>query len=227
MAQNEQTTSVRSRNKQNEPLRFLVFSASLRAASFNTILAKIASRIIKKNGAEVDFAEMSEFDCPSFSQDVEAKKLIPNGAEEFRKRLLANDAFVISSPEYNASMPGLLKNMIDWVSRFRPQPFNEKHSLLMSASPSMAGGNKALWSLRIPLEHLGTRVFPDMFSLAVAHQAFNDEGNIINATLAQRFEDNLVAFMDLVEAAKNYPCMKKAWVEFLGEQPDPVTERVE
>jgi hypothetical protein len=97
----------------------------------------------------------------------------------------------------------------------------------MSASPSMAGGNKALWSLRIPLEHLGTRVFPDMFSLAVAHQAFNDEGEIINATLAQRFENNLVAFMDLVEAAKNYPCMKKAWVEFLGEQPDPVTDRVE
>jgi hypothetical protein len=63
--------------------------------------------------------------------------------------------------------------------------------------------------------------------LAVAHQAFNAEGEIINATLAQRFENNLVAFMDLVEAAKNYPCVKKAWVEFLGEQPDPITERVE
>jgi len=214
-------------NREQEPLRFLVFSASLRTASFNTRLAKIASRVIKDHGAKVDFAEMNEFDCPSFNQDIEAKKIVPPGAEEFRKRLLANDAFVISSPEYNASMPGLLKNMIDWVSRFRPQPFNEKHALLMSASPSMAGGNKALWSLRIPLEHLGTRVFPDMFSLAMAHQAFNDEGEIINATLAQRFENNLVAFMDLVEAAKNYPCMKKAWVEFLGEQPDPVTERVE
>jgi chromate reductase len=97
----------------------------------------------------------------------------------------------------------------------------------MSASPSMAGGNKALWSLRIPLEHLGARVFPDMFSLAVAHHAFNADGEITNATLAQRFENNLVAFMDLVEAAKNYPCIKKAWVEFLGEQPDPVTDRVE
>ena len=45
--------------------------------------------------------------------------------------------------------------------------------------------------------------------------------------LAKRFEDNLVAFMNLVEAATHYPCIKKAWVEFLGEQPDPVTERVE
>jgi NAD(P)H-dependent FMN reductase len=113
MEQNEQTTSVRPRNREQEPLRFLVFSASLRTASFNTILAKIASRIIKKHGAEADFAEISEFDCSSFNQDVEAKKIVPPGAEEFRKRLLANDAFVISSPEYNASMPGLLKNMID------------------------------------------------------------------------------------------------------------------
>lgn len=227
MEKNEEVKAFRPRNRENEPLRFLVFSASLRTNSLNTTLAKIAARVIKKNGAQVDFANMKEFDCPSFNQDIEIGKVVPPGAEEFRKRLLANDAFVISSPEYNASMPGLLKNMIDWASRFRPQPFNEKHALLMSASPSMAGGNKALWSLRIPLEHLGARVFPDMFSLAMAHQAFNAEGEISNATLAQRFEANLVAFMDLVEAAKNYPCIKKAWVEFLGETPDPVTERVE
>jgi NAD(P)H-dependent FMN reductase len=124
-------------------------------------------------------------------------------------------------------MPGLIKNTIDWVSRFRPQPFNERHALLMSASPSMAGGNRALWTLRMPLEHLGARVFPDMFSLAMAHKALTADGAIADATLAKRFEDNVVAFMQLAEAAKNYPCMKKAWVEFLGEKPDPVTERVE
>ena len=66
-----------------------------------------------------------------------------------------------------------------------------------------------------------------MFSLAVAHKAFNTEGNIAELTLAKRFETNLLAFMSLVEAAKNYPCMKKAWVEILGEKTDPVTERVE
>ena len=91
----------------------------------------------------------------------------------------------------------------------------------------MVGGNRGLWSLRIPLEHLGARVFPDMFSLATAHQAFTTEGNLSNGTLAKRFESNIIAFMSLVEAAKHYPCIKKAWVEFLGEQPDPVTERVE
>ena len=213
-------------NPQREPLNFLVFSASLRNDSLNTRLAKLASLIIEKNGGKVDFANMSDFDCPSFSQDLELKGM-PTGALEFQKRLLANNAFVISSPEYNGSMPGLLKNAIDWVSRFRPQPFKEMHALLMSASPSMAGGNRALWSLRMPLEHLGTSVYPNMYSLAMAHQAFNAEGHIADATLAQRFEDNLLAFMNLVEAATHYPCMKQAWVEFLGEKPDPATERVE
>src|SRR5205807_813524 len=81
-------------------------------------------------------------------------------------------AFIISSPEYNGSMSGALKNLIDWTSRFRPQPFDTRHGLLLAASPSLAGGNRGLWALRIPLEHLGARVFPDMFSLAMAHRAF-------------------------------------------------------
>jgi chromate reductase, NAD(P)H dehydrogenase (quinone) len=210
-----------------EPLRILVFSASLRKDSLNTSLARLAATVIEKNGGKTDFANMSDFDCISFNQDLEINNFHPEGAVEFRKRILENDAFIISSPEYNGSMPGVLKNTIDWVSRFRPQPFNERHALLMSASPSMGGANHGLWSLRIPLEKLGTNVFSSMFSLATAHKAFTPEGSISDETLAKRFEDNLIAFMKLVEAAKNYPCMKKAWVEFLGEKTDQATERVE
>ena len=213
--------------KQNEPLKILVLSASLRKASLNTMLAKLAAEVVEKNGGKVDLANMSNFDCPSFNQDLEVNGFHPTGAEELNRRILANDAFIIASPEYNGSMPGLLKNTIDWVSRFRPQPFNERHALLMSASPSMGGGNRALWTLRMPFEHLGARVFPDMFSLATAHKAFTPEGKIADEKLSKRFEQNLIAFMNLVEAAKNYPCIKKAWVEFLGEQTDAVTERVE
>lgn len=216
-----------NKNDKQEPLRVLVFSASLRKDSLNTGLAKLAATAIKKNGGQVDYAYMSEFDCPSFNQDLEVNNSYPEGAEEFRKRILANDAFIISSPEYNGSMPGYLKNTIDWVSRFRPQPFNECHALLMSASPSMGGGNHGLWSLRIPLEKLGTNIFSSMFSLATAHKAFTPEGTIADETLAKRFEENIISFLKLVEAAKNYPCIKKAWVEFLGEKTDAVTERVE
>jgi chromate reductase, NAD(P)H dehydrogenase (quinone) len=210
-----------------EPVRFLVFAASLRAGSLNERLARLAATTIADNGGEVEMATMSEFDSPSYDADIQATEGFPEGAERLRDRITASDGFVIASPEYNFSMPGMLKNSIDWVSRFSPQPFNEHHGLLMSASPSMAGGNRGLWALRVPLEHLGARVYPDMFSLARAHQAFTDDGRIADTQLQERFEDNIVAFMDLVEASKHYPCVKRRWVEYLGEHPDPALDRVE
>lgn len=212
---------------QHTPLQILVFSASLRQKSLNTQLIHLAAQLLEKHGAKVDMAHMNEFDCPSLNEDLEKDDFHPDGAVEFRKRLLKCDAFIISSPEYNGSMPGLLKNTIDWVSRFRPQPFNGHNAMLMSASPSMAGGNQGLWSLRMPLEKLGTNVHSSMFSLATAHKAFTAEGTIADATLATRFEENLKAFLNVVESAKNYPCIKKAWVQFLGQQPDPLIDRVE
>jgi NAD(P)H-dependent FMN reductase len=210
-----------------EPVRFLVFSASLRAGSLNRRLAALAAGKIEAEGGEVDRARMEEFDCPSYNHDVQDGQGFPAGADEFRRRLEACEAFVISSPEYNASMPGLLKNAVDWVSRYQPQPFNERHGLLLSASPSMAGGNRGLWALRVPFEHLGARLYPDMFSLAQAHKAFDSEGRIANPQLQERFDTNIVNFMDLVEAATHYPCVKRAWVEYLGEQPEPAIDRVE
>jgi chromate reductase, NAD(P)H dehydrogenase (quinone) len=134
-------------------VRFLVFSASLRDASLNTRLADLAAMTLQANGGTVDRAWMREFDCPSYNLDVQLGEGFPAGAEELCRRLEACDAFVVSSPEYNASLPGVLKNAIDWVSRCTPQPFNERHGLLLSASPSMVGGNRGLWALRIPFEH--------------------------------------------------------------------------
>lgn len=210
-----------------EAIRYLVFSASLRAGSYNTKLADLARSTIAANGGDVDFVAIRDFDSPSYDEDVQRDSGFPAGADAFRARLEAADALVISSPEYNSSMPGVLKNVIDWVSRYRPQPFNERHALLLSASPSMVGGNRGLWALRVPLEHLGARVYPDMFSLAQAHQAFDGAGRIANEQLRVRFNVNIANFMDLVEAAKKYPCMKRAWIEYLGERPDPVIDRVE
>ena len=66
----------------------------------------------------------------------------------------------------------------------------------MSASPSMVGGNRGLWTLRIPLEHLGARVYPDMFSLAQAHQAFDTTGRLVDAALAERFTTTISGFLD-------------------------------
>ena len=91
----------------------------------------------------------------------------------------------------------------------------------------MAGGNRGLWALRVPFEHLGARIYPDMFSLAQAHSAFDDDGRIANEQLQERFDDTIAGFMDLAEASKHYPCVKRAWVEYLGEHPDPALDRVE
>lgn len=209
------------------PVRVLLFSASLREGSLNDRLADLAAAVVEHKGGIVDRALMTDFDCPSYDGDVEQREGVPVGAAALRTRLQAVDAFIIASPEYNASMPGVLKNVIDWTSRFRPQPWTRKHGLLMSASPSMVGGNRGLWSLRVPLEHLGAHVYPDMFSLARAHEAFDRDGRIANPKLQSSFETVLDCFLELVEAAKHYRTIKTQWVEFLGEQPDEATERVE
>jgi len=223
----EQPKEVNDMSNLSVPeLKVLVFGASLREDSLNRTLAALAARVAEQSGATVSQASMRDFDVPSYDGDAESAHDIPKGAEELKRRLMENDAFIISSPEYNASMPGLLKNLIDWTSRFRPQPFDGKNGLLLSASPSMVGGNRGLWSLRIPLEHLGARVYPDMFSLAQAHKALV-EGDIADATLRSRFEKNIQAFLSLAEAAKHYPCIKRAWVEFLGEPATAGVDRVD
>jgi NAD(P)H-dependent FMN reductase len=207
-------------------VNFLVLGASHSSSSLNNRLAALAADVIERKGGGTDRATVGDFDCPFYDRDLEVESGPPPGARAFCERLKRADALVLASPEYNASMPAAIKNLIDWVSRFRPQPFNGRQSMLLSASPSMVGGNRGLWALRIPLEHLGMRVYPDMFSLAQAHQAFGD-GGLANAALQQRLESTLDCFIDLVEATKHYPALRKQWIEFLGERPDAATDRIE
>jgi chromate reductase, NAD(P)H dehydrogenase (quinone) len=209
------------------PVRLLVFGASLREGSMNDRLATLAATVAEEKGATVERGAMAEFECPAYDTDVELSTGLPSGAQALHDKLQAVDGFMIASPEYNASMPGILKNTIDWVSRFRPQPFNGKQGFLMAASPSMTGGKVGLWALRQPLEHLGVRTYPDMFALAQAHRAFDDSGRIADTKLQNWFETTIECFIDLVEASKHYPHLKKQWVEFLGERPDDQTTRVE
>ena len=211
-----------------ESCRILVVSASLRDESLNTRLAGVAVESIEAAGHTADFASMRDFDMSSYDGDVERVDRFPAGAEALRRRLEATDAFLIASPEYNASIPGVLKNAIDWVSRFRPQPFHERHGLAaVCITIDGRRESRAVGALRVPLEHLGARIYPDMFSLAQAHLAFDDRGRLADERLKERLETTLAGFLDLAEAAKKYPLIKTAWVEFLGERPDPVFDRVE
>ncbi|MFJ9417653.1 NADPH-dependent FMN reductase [Streptomyces sp. NPDC101227] len=210
------------------PLRVLVLGASARSGSTNARLASLVSGMMADAGAEVDLASMREFDMPLYDGDRETEHGIPDGALALRDRLEWCDAFALSSPEYNASVPGVVKNAIDWVSRVRPQPFKTKHALLLSASPSLVGGNRGLWALRVPLEHLGTRVYPDMFSLPAAHQGFTEDGQLTDAGLHQRLRETVRAFLSLVEADARYVCLQRRWYEFLGDRTESsVTQRAE
>ena len=183
------------------PVKVLIFAASLRKESLNRRLAIIAERVLREHGAQTDLSLFEEFVVPAYSGDVENNDGIPSGAQEFKRQLESCDAFVIVSPEYNGSMPGTIKNLIDWTSRFSQQPFDKRHALLMSASPSMTGGNRGLWALRIPLEVLGARVYPSMFSLAVAHKAL-DGDEIEDEALRARLDKIVGDFLELTTAVK-------------------------
>lgn len=203
-----------------EPLRVLVLSGSLRAGSFNARLAALAARLIEQDGTTVEVTTLREFPMPLFDADTESISGIPEGARSLKAKVDAADALLIASPEYNASIPGVVKNAVDWLSRFRPQPFKDKQTLLLSASPSLVGGNRGLWALRVPLEHLGARVYPDMFSFAAAHQGFAADGGLSDAALQQRLSDTLISFLHLVEAETHYPTFRRRWYEFLSDGSD-------
>ena len=115
-------------------------------------------------------------------------------------------------------MPGVLKNLIDWTSRFRPQPFDGRHGLLLSASPSLAGGNGDCGPCGCRSSTSARGFFPTCSRFRWPTRRFADD-ELADPALRTRFEKNLQAFLSLAEAAKHYPCIKRAWVEFLGEPP--------
>ncbi|WUH78527.1 NAD(P)H-dependent oxidoreductase [Streptomyces sp. NBC_00435] len=203
-------------------------AGSSRQGSVNARLAALVAGQVERSGAVADLARIGDFAMPTYDGDTEAAEGQPSGAAALRERLLSAQALVIASPEYNASVPGVLKNAVDWVSRFRPQPFKDKQTMLVSASPSMVGGNRGLWALRVPLEHLGARVYPDMFSLAMAHSAFGVDGELTDPGLRRRLADTVDSFLALAEADTRYLCLQRRWYEFLGDESSaPVTQRTE
>jgi chromate reductase len=181
-------------------MNVLAFAASLRRSSLNRKLIALAAEVARSTGAQVDLAEFREFELPIYDGDLDASSGLPPGGLELKRRIQLADALMISAPEYNYSIAGPLKNAIDWVSRARPMPWRGKSIYLMSASPSPMGGIRGLWQTRIPLEGCGALVFPDMFALPHASEAFDDSGKLRDASLAERLQREVVGFVRLAEA---------------------------
>ena len=176
-------------------MRLFAFAASLRRESFNRKLLRLAVQAAERAGASVDHADFREFDMPLYDGDVEAASGIPAGAQTLRARFLGADAFMIATPEYNHSIPGTLKNAIDWVSRAYPAAWRGKPGLLLSASPSVVGGNRGASAARAPLEVTGAILHPDVFSLATADKAFDEAGALVDAKMAARLDKVVAGFV--------------------------------
>lgn len=181
-------------------MRVLAFAASVRRGSLNRRLVELAARHAQAEGAQVDLADFRAFDMPLYDGDLNEREGLPPGARELARRIEAADALLMATPEYNYSIAGPLKNAIDWVSRARPMPWRGKSIYLLSASPSPMGGIRGLWQTRIPLEGCGALVFPDMFALAHAGEAFGADGDLRDPALAQRLRKELQGFVKLAEA---------------------------
>lgn len=161
-------------------MKFLVFAASHRSQSLNRKLAQIAASHLSLCDHTVDFAEYAELDLPLYN-DEKASAALPPAVEKIGARIDHADGIIISSPEYNWSYPGSLKNMIDWLSRVSPLPTQNKTVFLMSASTSLRGGILGLNHLEPPLKSLQMHVFPKVFPLGDAVHAFATETTLADA----------------------------------------------
>jgi NAD(P)H-dependent FMN reductase len=169
-------------------MKIFMFAAAMRAESTNKKLINIAASLLKEAQHEVDLASFSEFMLPLYDGDMETAQGIPQAAKDFAARMHAAQAVIIASPEYNHSTPGTFKNLIDWVSRIQPLAWKNQYILLLSASPALVGGNRGLWATRIPLECCGSFVYPDMFSVSNAYQAFDANNQFIDTKSHQRLD---------------------------------------
>ena len=170
-------------------VKLLAFAASLRRESWNRKLLAAAVPHAAAAGAEVQMREYREFETPMFDQDLMDASGLPPGARVFSEALGAADGILLATPEYNFSIPGTLKNLIDWVSRVRPhQPLKGKSALLLSTSSGAIGGIRGLWQTRIPLEGLGVFVYPEMFFNGPASQLLTEAGGIRDPKVAAWLE---------------------------------------
>lgn len=186
-------------------MKLMLLAASLRKDSCNKKLIRFVNKILLEKNFQPKLFDFRDFELPIYDDDVKQQYGIHENAKKFIAEMFAHDAVIISSPEYNFSMPGTLKNLIDWVSRQEPMPFRKRKFLLMSASPSLVGGNRGLWATRVPLECCGAIVYPDMFSLASAYDAFQENGDLKDEKLQNRLQKNLMEFCEFVGTDIGFP----------------------
>lgn len=173
--------------------KILAFAGSTRKDSWNKKLIRVGAEGARQAGAEVTLIDLRDFPMPLYDGDLESEQGIPEFGLKFKELLKSHHGFLISSPEYNSSITGVLKNAIDWASRSAPNEpplaaFSEKFAGLMSASPGALGGLRSLMTVRSILNNIGVHVIPHQVAVPKAHEAFNPDGSLKDAKQAANVE---------------------------------------
>lgn len=166
--------------------KILAFSGSIRRESWNRRLIQSAADAARAAGGDVTLIDLADYPLPLIDEDLEAREGLPANVQRLKALFKAHDALLIASPEYNSSMPPLLKNTLDWVSReWQGEsglvPYQNKVAAIMAASPGPFGGMRMLPHLRQILNTLGVLVLPGQFSLAGADKAFDEENGALKS----------------------------------------------
>lgn len=183
--------------------KILALAGSLRQGSFNKKLLAVASALARKAGAEVATVDLKELSLPVYDGDDEESKGLPEAAKRLKKLMKGSDGFLIASPEYNSSIPGGLKNALDWASRAEEgegmlEAFRGKSAALLSASPGALGGLRGLAALRTMLGNIGVLVIPQQVALSKADEAFSEDGSLKDPKRLAAVEAEIQAFVALL-----------------------------
>jgi NAD(P)H-dependent FMN reductase len=185
--------------------RILVFGGSIRTGSFSAQLAALAAKELALLDAEVSHISLEDYPMPIYDGDLEAKEGVPENAKKFRAMMNAHSGVYIATPEYNAAIPPLLKNTIDWVSRSGAggeDPYRRCIFALGATSNGRFGGYRALMALRTVLElGLQALVLPNQVALSHVGEAFDEAGNLKDEKVAKLLRTSLTRLMDHCHAA--------------------------
>ncbi|MBN8915879.1 MAG: NAD(P)H-dependent oxidoreductase [Rhizobiales bacterium] len=180
-------------------MNWVVLVGSVRKGSLNAALARALAGIAPEGTTLEILPSIAEF--PIYDGDIEAEGF-PAPVTAMGAKVAAADALVIVTPEYNYSVPGGLKNAIDWLSRLKPQPLSGKPTLIMSASPSTMGGGRSQYHLRQVLVALNAHVMnvPEVM-VAQAHTKIAD-GVVTDPGTLDFVKKQLAAFATFVKKAQ-------------------------
>jgi NAD(P)H-dependent FMN reductase len=168
-------------------LKILVIPGSLRTGSLNAKLAATIALELAQAGAEVTRISLSDFPLPIFDGDLQSKSGVPKNAVNLKRMMGSHHGVLIVTPEYNSSVPALVKNTIDWVSRVqdphetRGQVFRDRAFAIAAASGNRLGGTRALAALRLILTACHAAVVPNQLALSFAEDAYDDKDRLKNA----------------------------------------------